>query len=129
MGEKHVSAAGEAGKAAGNDTSHGSFKSYTVGFGLSVLVTLGAYLAVTQHVLGRTGLIAVIFALAVVQLVVQLLFFLHLGREGKPRLNLMSFLFMLLVLVIVVAGSLWIMNNLNYHMTPQDLNRLQGGGF
>ena len=111
------------------DHSHGTMRSYVVGFALSIALTLAAYFMVTHHALGRTALIVAIFALAMIQLYVQLVFFLHLGREGKPRLNLMTFLFMLLVLVIVVAGSLWIMNNLNYHMTPQDLNKLQGGGF
>jgi cytochrome o ubiquinol oxidase operon protein cyoD len=55
---------------------------------------------------------------------VQLVFFLHLGGEGKPRWRLTAFLFMLLVLVILVFGSLWIMYNLDYHMTmsPEELD-------
>jgi cytochrome o ubiquinol oxidase operon protein cyoD len=64
--------------------------------------------------------LAIINGLAVVQLFVQLYFFLHMGDESKPRWNLMAFLFMLLVLVIVVFGSLWIMKNLDYHMSPSD---------
>jgi cytochrome o ubiquinol oxidase operon protein cyoD len=62
-------------------------------------------------------LLAVVVGLAVAQLLVQLVFFLHLGREPKPRQNLVVFLFMLLVIGILVIGSLWIMHNLNYHMT------------
>jgi heme/copper-type cytochrome/quinol oxidase subunit 4 len=46
---------------------------------------------------------------------VQLFFFLHIGRESKPRLNAAAFLFATLVVTILVAGSLWIMDNLNYH--------------
>jgi cytochrome o ubiquinol oxidase operon protein cyoD len=111
------------------DGGHGSVTTYVIGFALSVILTLAAYGSVTHHVFGRTGLIAVIFVLAAVQLMVQLMFFLHLGREGKPRLNLMTFVFMLIVLIIIVGGSLWIMNNLNYHMTQQDLKNLQSGGF
>jgi cytochrome o ubiquinol oxidase operon protein cyoD len=111
------------------NNSHGSVGSYVVGFVLSVALTLAAYFAVTHHAFGRTGLIATVCTLAGVQLMVQLLFFLHLGREGKPRFSLWTFVFMLMILVIVVGGSLWIMNNLNYHMTSQDLQKLQGGGF
>jgi cytochrome o ubiquinol oxidase operon protein cyoD len=110
--------------------SHGSVTTYVIGFTLSVVLTLAAYFSVSHHVFGRTSLIAVIFVLAAVQLLVQLMFFLHLGREGKPRLNLMTFLFMLLVLFIVVGGTIWIMNNLDYHMmTPKELQDMQSGGF
>jgi cytochrome o ubiquinol oxidase operon protein cyoD len=51
-------------------------------------------------------------------------FFLHLGRESKPRWNLNALLFAVLVVVIIVFGSLWIMHNLNYHMqNPQQINK------
>lgn len=108
-------------------SAHGSFKSYAAGFVLSIFSTMMAYLLVVDHLftgdpmLSRTGVIAAVVGLGVFQLLVQLVFFLHLGRESKPRWNLIVFLFMLLVLVIIVFGSLWIMKNLNYHMTsPQD---------
>jgi cytochrome o ubiquinol oxidase subunit IV len=65
-------------------------------------------------------LVAVIIVLAVSQLFVQLLFFLHLSRESRPRWNLIVLLFAAMVLLIVVLGSLWIMNNLNYHHPNQD---------
>jgi cytochrome o ubiquinol oxidase operon protein cyoD len=59
--------------------------------------------------------------LAVGQLLVQLGLFLHMGSEPKPRWNLMATLFSLMVVIIVVGGSLWIMNNLNYNMmSPSD---------
>ena len=77
-------------------------------------------------------MITAIIFLAVVQLVVQLVFFLHLGRERQPRWNLLAFAFMAIVLLILVLGSLWIMNNLNYHMTQTDMLHYlnnQGGGF
>jgi cytochrome o ubiquinol oxidase subunit IV len=105
--------------------SHGTVLSYTVGFVLSVLLTLAAYMSVVNKLfVGRT-LIVFVVSLAVVQLLVQLLFFLHLGRETKPRWNLVIFLFMLLVVGIIVSGSLWIMYNLDYNMMPEhqpDLN-------
>jgi len=103
---------------------HGSLKTYIAGFGLSLLLTLAAYLPVARHVHSHhliysdNFLVGLILSLAVVQLVVQLLLFLHLGRESKPRWNLLVFLFMLLVLIILVGGSLWIMYNLNHHLAP-----------
>jgi cytochrome o ubiquinol oxidase operon protein cyoD len=54
--------------------------------------------------------------LAVAQMIVQLVFFLHLGDEVRPRYKFASFVFMAGILIIVVGGSLWIMNNLNQNM-------------
>lgn len=106
------------------DRYPGSIKSYTIGFVISIVLTLTAYIVVTNHWFSKQIIIYSIMGLAAVQLVVQLVFFLHLGRESKPRWNLAAFAFMLAVLLILVIGSLWIMNNLNYNMTmsPQEMN-------
>ena len=93
---------------------------YIVGFVLSLALTTAAYIVVTQKLLNDSELITALITLAIAQVLVQLFFFLHLGRETKPRWRLVVFLFMLLVLGIVVIGSLWIMQNLDYHMTPQE---------
>lgn len=97
------------------EAGHGSVRSYAIGFGASLILTAAAYVTVSQNLFGRSVTIGVIAALAIMQLVVQLVYFLHFGRESKPRWNLMAFLFMLMVLFIVVFGSIWIMNNLSYH--------------
>lgn len=91
---------------------------YATGFVFSVILTLVAYYAVTQHAFSHTVLIAYIIGLALIQFVVQLLFFLHLGEDVKPRYKVLVFSFMVLVVAILVGGSLWIMNNLNYRMMP-----------
>lgn len=113
--------------AARRETLHGNVLTYTIGFILSMIFTLGAYLIVHAHVASQHFefshelITVVIFALAIGQLLVQLFFFLHLGQEPKPRWNLMIFLFMVLVLVVLVFGSLWIMGHLDYHnMTPSE---------
>lgn len=98
--------------------SHGTLTSYSIGFVLSLVLTGAAYVIVTNQLLSGFSMMAAIAVLAFAQVLVQLFFFLHLGRETKPRLKLLVFLFMLLVLTIVVGGSLWIMQNLNYHMMP-----------
>ncbi|MDB5161152.1 MAG: putative cytochrome ubiquinol oxidase chain cyoD, partial [Candidatus Saccharibacteria bacterium] len=96
--------------------SQGSLTSYTVGFIYSLVLTFTAYIFISNHVFSGNALIGAIIALAIVQLLVQLVFFLHLDRESKPRWNLVVLLFALMVVLIVVIGSLWIMSNLNYHM-------------
>jgi cytochrome o ubiquinol oxidase subunit IV len=107
-----------------NNANHrGTLISYIVGFVLSLVLTLTAYLLVSHHVLTAGPLTAAIAGLAVIQLLVQLILFLHLGSEPKPRWNLVVSLFAALVVVIVVFGSLWIMNNLNYHMSPSNTDK------
>lgn len=100
--------------------------SYIIGFMLSLVLTCTAFVAtmiylVSDQTYRVEHLVAVLALLAVLQLVVQLLFFFHLGSEPKPRLNTMSFLFMIMVVVIIGFGSLWIMYNLSYNMTPRDV--------
>jgi cytochrome o ubiquinol oxidase operon protein cyoD len=99
----------------------GTLLSYSFGFLLSVVLTELAYVLVVHKSFSYKLLIVAILCLAVVQLMVQLLFFLHLTEEKKPRWNQMAFGFMTMVLVILVFGSLWIMHNLDYHtMSPHD---------
>ncbi len=109
----------------------GSLQSYTAGGLLSLVLTLLPFLAVVGHWFSRPVTIALLFGCAVLQLYVQLRFFLHMGQGRDRRWNLAALAFMLLVVVIVVLGSLWIMNNLNYHMaSPQEIDKhlLEGEG-
>ncbi len=99
----------------------GTFTSYTIGFVISIILTLVAYFIVVEKYLPGRTLLATLVALAITQLLVQLIFFLHLGRESKPRWNLTVLLYAVLLVVILVVGTLWIMANLNYHMGPQEV--------
>jgi cytochrome o ubiquinol oxidase operon protein cyoD len=103
----------------GNDAS---VRTYVSGFILSVSLTLVVYFSVVDHVLKGTILTGFIIVLAMVQFVVQMIFFLHLGRENKPRQKLLIMCFMMMIVTILVVGSLWIMNNLNYRMSPKQIN-------
>ena len=103
------------------------YASFFTGFGVSVMLTLAAF-ALTKVQFDSEGtaysglvIIGLLLGLAIIQLVVQLVFFFHLGREPKPKLNTVSFLFMLMVVGIIGLGSLWIMYNLNYNMTEHEV--------
>lgn len=96
----------------------GAFTSYLIGFLLSILLTLAAYFIVVEHVFSSRALVSTIIGLGIVQMLIQLLFFLHLGQEPKPYWNCQLFLFMLTILIILVIGSLWIMENLKYNVMP-----------
>jgi cytochrome o ubiquinol oxidase subunit IV len=93
-----------------------SLPKYIVGFVGSVLLTLAAYLLVTRSSWSARAVIGTISVLAAVQFMLQLVFFLHIGDEAKPRWKQVVLWFMLGVVVLVVVGSLWIMSNLNTRM-------------
>ena len=104
---------------------HGFFSSYIIGYAFSIALTLASFVIVIGGYLHGTQEVVAILALALVQLMVQLFFFLHLGREKSPRWNLTVFAFALLIVLILVVGSLWIMNNLNYNMmqmSPEEMD-------
>lgn len=111
-------------RATEDEPPQGTYLTYIAGFVLSVMLTLVAYVLVVQGALSNRLVTGAIVALAVCQFLVQVVFFLHLGRERKPRWNLMVFGFMLMVLFILVLGTLWIMNNLDYHgPTGEEIER------
>lgn len=106
---------------------HATLLSYTMGFAVSIILTLAAFLIVAMYVdtdnavFSRQFVVIAVIDLAVSQLIVQAVFFLHLSGRSSARWNLIVFAFTALIVFTVVAGSLWIMNNLNYNMTPSEL--------
>ncbi|MDW3684851.1 cytochrome o ubiquinol oxidase subunit IV [Cupriavidus sp. CV2] len=96
--------------------SHGSVKSYVIGFVLAVILTVIPFKLVMGGTLEASTTLAVILGLAVVQIVVHLIYFLHLDSSSEQRWNVMALAFTALILLIVVAGSLWIMHNMNANM-------------
>jgi len=109
----------------------GSMQPYIIGFALSLLLTFGSYFLVTSGAFENTVLVTVLIALALLQLIVQLFCFLHLGQEEKPRWNLIFFLTTVGVIFMVVVGSIWIMHHLNYNMMPTQMDSflIQDEGF
>ncbi|NGX50444.1 MAG: Cytochrome bo(3) ubiquinol oxidase subunit 4 [Chlamydiae bacterium] len=103
------------------DAHHGwnvSYKPQVIGFILSIILTLAAYRIVAHYHLSNWILAVTVVGLGSAQALIQLIFFLHLGLETKPRWNVMMFLFLVLVSFILVGGSIWIMYNLNYNVMP-----------
>ncbi|CAN5366923.1 cytochrome o ubiquinol oxidase subunit IV [soil metagenome] len=112
------------------EKTQGLLASYVLGFGLSITFTLIAYFGVTQNWFGSSTVLGLL-ALAVLQFVVQLFFFLHVGRETRPRWKLFMLFLAIVVVLIVVLGSIWIMYSLNYRMTSDRVEqylKTQDGG-
>lgn len=96
-----------------------TLRSYGLGFLLSVVLTLIPFYLIGQDLLNGWTAIWVLFGFATVQLAVQVILFLHLGQEPKPRWKNITFWFAVFVVLVLVVGSLWIMSNLDYRtMTP-----------
>ncbi len=102
----------------GDDHDHGTYKGYLIGFGLSVVLTAIPFWLVMAGVLPPqlTGLI--ITAFAVVQIVVHMIFFLHMNHRSEGGWNMLALIFTLVIVVIAVAGSVWVMYHLNTNMMP-----------
>jgi cytochrome o ubiquinol oxidase operon protein cyoD len=95
-----------------------NFNTYVMGFGISILLTLASYFIVTHQLVKESAITWALIGFGSLQAILQLVFFLHLGSESKPKWKLLIFTFMLFVVVILVAGSLWVMTDLNSRMMP-----------
>ncbi|WP_042876086.1 cytochrome o ubiquinol oxidase subunit IV [Cupriavidus necator] len=115
MSNDHLHAFGTA------STSHGSLKGYLSGFVLSLALTFASFAAVMSGRLPQGKALVVIVVLCVAQLIVQLVFFLHLGTSRDQRENTAIFLCSGLLIAIIVAGSLWVMHNANGNMMPTNM--------
>ncbi|HJQ08270.1 MAG TPA: cytochrome o ubiquinol oxidase subunit IV [Candidatus Saccharimonadales bacterium] len=105
----------------GSNAPHGTTKSYTIGFVLSLIFTCIPYYLVVEKVVSGNVLLATILGFAVLQMIIQIVFFLHLGREKSPHWQLLFFISTIGIILVVVMGSLWIMHHLHYNMTPVTL--------
>lgn len=97
-----------------HEENHGSVKSYTIGFILSLILTVIPMVIVFNDLMSRTGTIIVIMITAIAQLLVQMLFFMHIKDEKGPRYNLMALSLGALIVITIIAGSVWIMSFNSY---------------
>jgi cytochrome o ubiquinol oxidase operon protein cyoD len=95
---------------------HGSFGSYMTGFVLSVILTVAAFGLVMNGTLTGQNALFAIAGLAFVQIVVHLVFFLHMNTSSTQRWNVTAFAFTALTAVIVIGGTLWVMHNVSMNM-------------
>lgn len=102
------------------------YRRYAFGFLGALIITGAIYLATTGAWLSGMALAALLLALASAQLLIQLLVFLHIRGEKKPRWTLWSIVYTVVMMLIIVVGSMWIMHNMNYnmHMTPEQMDEL-----
>lgn len=109
------------------------FSSYLKGFISAFSFTAVAFLIAIDKNLSAFSRMFIVIILAFIQFILQLVLFLHLGEDRKPKWKTGVLLMMILIVAILVLGSLWIMKNLDYRMMPSSsyvnnyLNSQNGG--
>ena len=110
-----------------HDTLHITVRGYVTGFVLSVILTAIPFWLVMAKVLSNPTVTFVILGLAMVQIYVHMVFFLHMTSKAEGGWAWMSLIFTLVLLVITLSGSLWIMYHLKTNtmpLTPEQVRKL-----
>jgi cytochrome o ubiquinol oxidase operon protein cyoD len=95
-------------------------KSYSIGLGLAVLLTAGSFAASSSHLVWGPSIPVLLAVLAIAQMGVHLVFFLHMSTAPDSTNNVLSLAFGVFVVGLVIFGSMIIMSNLNHAMMPMD---------
>jgi len=106
--------------------SHGSLRSYLTGFALSVVLTAIPFWLVMSGVLdSKIATELAITTLAVAQITVHMVYFLHMNTRSEDGWSIMALVFTLILVVIALIGSLWIIYHLNSNMMPgRDMSQM-----
>ncbi|MGV1831745.1 cytochrome o ubiquinol oxidase subunit IV [Agrobacterium vitis] len=103
----------------GHEASHGSMKTYMIGFILSVILTsIPFYLVMNGSLTNKALLAGIVMGLGAIQVVVHMIYFLHMNTKSEGGWNMMALIFTIIVVVIALSGSLWVMHHLNTNMMP-----------
>ncbi|NRR33541.1 cytochrome o ubiquinol oxidase subunit IV [Oxalobacteraceae bacterium] len=102
-----------------DEHDHGSLRSYAIGFLLSVILTAIPFWLVMGKVFDKSSTAAlVLLAFAAVQIVVHMVYFLHMNGKSEGGWNMLALIFTVMLVVIMLAGSIWVMYHLNHNMMP-----------
>ena len=105
--------------------SHGTLKGYLTGFILSVILTAIPFWLVMKGTLGsKEATELTIMALAAIQIVVHMVYFLHMNTKSENGWTMMALIFTVTLVVIVLSGSLWVMYHLNANMMPMSASQM-----
>ena len=105
---------------------HATVKGYVIGFLLSVVLTAIPFWLVMAKVLPTPGSTAlVILGFAAVQIVVHMVYFLHMNAKSEGGWNMLALIFTIVLVVITLSGSLWVMFHLNHNMMPASAHEMR----
>jgi cytochrome o ubiquinol oxidase subunit IV len=98
----------------------GDVASYLVGLALASLLTVVSFFIAQTTLVWQPSIPVALAVLAIAQMGVHLVFFLHITTGPDNVNNVMALAFGVLIVLVLMTGSLWIMANLNHNMTPMD---------
>jgi len=105
-----------------NEEPHGSLQDYVIGFVLSVILTAIPFWLVMAHVFKSPTVTAFsVMALAGLQIVVHMIYFLHMTPKAEGGWNMLALIFTLVLVTIALSGSMWVMYHLNVNMMPTSM--------
>lgn len=105
---------------------HGSFKDYLIGFALSAVLTAIPFWIVIYDVFRNPMVGAVVILIfAFVQIVVHMVYFLHLNSKSEGGWTVLALIFTSILVVITLAGSLWVMSHLDANMMPMSPEQMR----
>lgn len=93
---------------------------YVIGLVLAIALTVAAFWAVHTHLIYGPGIPFALVALAIAQMGIHLVFFLHITTDPDNTNNVLALAFGVLIACLVIFGSIWIMSHLNHNMMPMD---------
>ncbi len=93
---------------------------YTIGLVLAVGLTCASFYLAGAHLVWGPAVPVALVALAVGQIGVHLVFFIHLTSAPDNQNNTLALAFGVLIVALVIGGSVWIMQHLNHNMLPMD---------
>ena len=103
----------------GHTAGHGSFRDYMTGFVLSVILTAIPFWLVMSGVIeNRIVTAALVMAIGAVQIVVHMIYFLHMNSRSEGGWTMLALIFTIIIVVIALSGSLWVMHHLDANMMP-----------
>ncbi|HEY7552077.1 MAG TPA: cytochrome o ubiquinol oxidase subunit IV [Hyphomicrobiaceae bacterium] len=98
-----------------------SVGSYTAGLALAILATVASFIVSQTSLLWPPGISVGLIVLALAQIGVHLVFFLHLGSGPDDTNNILALAFGVLIVFLVLAGSIWIIAHLHANTMPMPM--------
>jgi len=95
-------------------------RGYLIGLGLSVLATVVAFFLTGTSLVWQPSIPAALIVLAIAQMGVHIVFFLHITTRPDSMNNVMALTFGVFIVFVLIVGSVWIMSHLNYNMIPME---------
>jgi cytochrome o ubiquinol oxidase subunit IV len=110
----------------GSEGVRAGVQGYVLGLAFAIALTLASFWIARTHIIYGPGIPVALVALAVAQMGIHLVFFLHITTAPDNANNVLALAFGVLIVFVLVFGTVWVMAHMNHNMIPmQDMMRMQ----